>query len=54
MATAFSISAVLQLVAINLVAIFVYGERVGLLDGTGIVLAVAGLALIAFAPHFGQ
>src|SRR5882757_4577550 len=36
MATAFSITAVLQLVAVNLVAIFVFGERVGLAEGTGI------------------
>jgi glucose uptake protein GlcU len=53
MTTAFSISAVLQLVAINLVAIFVYGEWASS-KATGIVLAVAALALITFAPHFGQ
>ena len=54
MATAFSITAVLQLIAINLVAIFVFGERVGLAEGTGIVLAIAGVALITFAPQAGQ
>jgi multidrug transporter EmrE-like cation transporter len=54
MATAFSITAVLQLIAINLVAIFVFGERVGFTEGTGIVLAIAGVALITFAPQAGQ
>jgi multidrug transporter EmrE-like cation transporter len=51
MASAFSITAVLQLVAINLVAIFVYGEKVGWAEGAGIVMAVAGVALITFAPY---
>ena len=54
MATAFSITAVLQLVAVNLVAIFVYGEKVGLAEGTGIVLAIASVALITFAPQLGR
>jgi multidrug transporter EmrE-like cation transporter len=54
MATAFSITAVLQLVAVNLVAIFVFGEKVGLAEGTGIVLAIAGVALITFAPYMGR
>ena len=50
MATAFSLSAVLQLVAVNLVAITVFGERVGLLEGVGIVLAIAAVALIVLGP----
>src|SRR5690349_5864894 len=54
MATAFSVTAVLQLVAINLVAILVFGEKVGAIEGTGIVLAIAGVALITFAPHLGR
>jgi multidrug transporter EmrE-like cation transporter len=54
MATAFSVTSALQLVAINLVAIFVFGERVGLAGGTGIVMAIAGVVLITFAPHLGQ
>jgi multidrug transporter EmrE-like cation transporter len=54
MAATFSITAVLQLVAINLVAILVYGERVGLAEGTGIAMAVAGVALITFAPYLGR
>ncbi len=53
MATAFSISAVLQLLAVNGVAIAVYGERVGIVQGTGLVLAVVSVALITLAPRVG-
>jgi multidrug transporter EmrE-like cation transporter len=53
MATAFSISSVLQLVAVNLIAIFVYGETLGLAQGAGIVMAIAGVALIIIGPHLG-
>lgn len=52
MATAFSVSAVLQLVAVNLVAILFYGERVGTLQGLGIVLAVIAVALVSFGPYW--
>jgi multidrug transporter EmrE-like cation transporter len=51
MATAFSLTAVLQLVAVNLVAIFVFGESVSLVEGAGIVLAIAGVMLVTFAPY---
>jgi multidrug transporter EmrE-like cation transporter len=54
MATAFSVTSVLQLVAVNLVAIVVFGERLGWAEGTGIVLAIAGVALISFAPYLGR
>lgn len=54
MATAFSLTSVLQLVAVNLVAIFVFGERIGLVEGAGIVMAIAGVALITFAPYVGR
>ena len=53
MATAFSVSSVLQLVAVNLVAILFYGERVGIAEGVGIVLAVVAVALISLGPRFG-
>lgn len=46
MATAFSLSSVLQLVAVNAVAILVYGERLSPMQGVGIGLAVASVALI--------
>lgn len=53
MATAFSLSAVLQLVAVNLVAILWFGERVGFAEGLGLCLAIAAVALITLAPRFG-
>ena len=53
MATAFSVSAVLQLVAVNAVAIVFYGERVGLVDGVGLAFAVVAVVLITLAPRFG-
>lgn len=46
MATAFSLSAVLQLVAVNLLAILVFGERVSAVQGAGLCLAVAAVALV--------
>lgn len=53
MATAFSVSAVLQLLAVNAVAILVFGEKVGVVEGTGLGLAVVAVALITLGPHFG-
>ena len=53
MATAFSISAVLQLIAVNAVAIIFYGERVGAVEGVGLGLAVVAVALITLAPLLG-
>lgn len=53
MATAFSLSAVIQLVAVNAVALAWFGERVNTLQGTGIVLAVVAVALITLGPNFG-
>ena len=53
MATAFSVSAVLQLIAVNAVAIFVYGERVGLVEGIGLAFAVVAVVLITLAPRLG-
>lgn len=51
MATAFSMTSVLQLVAVNLVAILVFRERLSLQEGIGIVFALLGVALISFAPR---
>ena len=53
MATAFSISAVLQLVAVNVVAIAFYGESVGRAESVGLVLAVVAMALITLGPRLG-
>lgn len=50
MATAFSISAVLQLVAVNLIALIYFGERLGFVQGAGVVLAVVAVAMITLGP----
>jgi glucose uptake protein GlcU len=50
MSTAFSLSAVVQLVSINLVAILVFGERLGRIEGVGVALAVLSVALITLGP----
>ena len=54
MATAFSLTAVLQLLAVNLVAILWFGEQVGWIEGAGIGLAVLAVALITLGPHLGH
>ena len=53
MATAFSVSAVLQLIAVNAVAIAFYGEKVGPVAGIGLGFAVVAVALITLAPRLG-
>ncbi len=53
MATAFSVSAVLQLLAVNVVAIVVYGEKLGTVQGIGLAFAVVAVALITLAPSLG-
>ncbi len=50
MATAFSLSAVIQLVAVNIIALAVFGERLNALQSSGIVLAVAAVGLITLGP----
>ena len=50
MASAFSLSAVLQLVAVNVIALVWFGERLGLIQGTGVALAVVAVALITLGP----
>ncbi len=50
MASAFSLSAVLQLVAVNLIAIVYFGERLGVLQSAGVVLAVVAVAMITLGP----
>jgi hypothetical protein len=53
MATAFSLSAVLQLVAVNLIALIYFGERLGLVQGAGVMLAVVSVAMITLGPAAG-
>lgn len=52
MAVALSISAVVQLIAVNFIAFAIFGERVDAMQGAGIALAVAAVALIALGPLF--
>lgn len=54
MATAFSLSAVMQLIAVNVVAIAVFGESLGLVQGIGVALAVLAVALITLGPSLSS
>jgi multidrug transporter EmrE-like cation transporter len=54
MGVALSLSAVIQLVAVNIVAFFWFGERVGMYEGIGIVVAIAAVALITFGPYLAS
>jgi multidrug transporter EmrE-like cation transporter len=51
MGVALSLSAVIQLVAVNIVAFAWFGERVGPLEGVGIAVAVLAVALITVGPY---
>ena len=53
MASAFSLSAVIQLVAVNVIALAWFGERLNALQSGGIVLAVLAVALITLGPAIG-
>jgi len=46
MAVALSLSAVVQLIAVNAIALIFFGERVGPLQGAGLALAVIAVAMI--------
>jgi glucose uptake protein GlcU len=50
MASAFSLSAIIQLVAVNLIALIYFGERLGMIQGAGVVLAVVAVAMITLGP----
>lgn len=54
MASAFSLSAVIQLVAVNVIALAWFGERLSVLQGSGIALAILAVGLITFGPAFGK
>jgi small multidrug resistance pump len=54
MGVALSLSAVVQLVAVNLVALAFFGERLSGYQSVGIILAVIALALITLAPGQGS
>ena len=52
MGVSLSLSAVIQLVAVNVVAFAWFGERLHMVQGAGIVLAIAAVALITLGPAF--
>ena len=51
MSIAFTLSAIIQLVAVNVVALTYYGEPLTASQGVGIVLAIAAVAVITFGPY---
>ena len=52
MATAFSLSAVIQLVAVNVIALAFFGERLSMVQSGGIVLAIVAVGMITLGPAF--
>jgi len=50
MSVAFSVSSVIQLLAVNFIAIFAFGERLGRIEVIGVALAIVSVALIALGP----
>jgi multidrug transporter EmrE-like cation transporter len=50
MASAFSLSAVIQLVAVNVIALAWFGERLSLMQSSGVLLAILAVGLITFGP----
>jgi len=53
MASAFSLSAVIQLVAVNAIAIAFFGERLSAVQSGGVVLAILAVGLITLGPAAG-
>lgn len=51
MGVALSLSAVIQLVAVNVVAFAWFGERVDAYQAVGIFIAIVAVALITFGPY---
>jgi multidrug transporter EmrE-like cation transporter len=50
MSSAFSLSAVIQLVAVNVIALAYFGERLGAVQSAGLMLAVVAVGMIMFGP----
>jgi multidrug transporter EmrE-like cation transporter len=50
MSVALSLSAVVQLVAVNVVALAVFGERVSSVQAVGLLLAIVAVAMITLGP----
>ena len=50
MASAFSLSAVIQLVAVNVIALAWFGEKLGIAQSAGVCLAIFAVGLITLGP----
>jgi multidrug transporter EmrE-like cation transporter len=50
MSSAFSLSAVIQLVAVNVIALAYFDERLGAMQSAGLVLAIVAVGMIMFGP----
>ena len=51
MGVALSLSAVIQLVAVNIVAFAYFGERIDPIQGAGIAIAIVAVALVTIGPY---
>lgn len=51
MGMALSLSSVVQLVAVNVVAFALFGERVSAIQGAGILLAILAVGLVTLGPY---
>ncbi len=53
MGVALSLSAIVQLVAVNVVAFAFFGERVSIVQATGLFMAIIAVAMITLGPTRG-
>jgi multidrug transporter EmrE-like cation transporter len=51
MGVALSLSGVIQLLAVNVIAFAIFGEKVSAIQGVGLTLAVAAVALVTLGPY---
>ena len=49
---ALSLSGVIQLLSVNVIAFAIFGERVTAIQGVGLTLAVSAVALVTLGPYF--
>jgi multidrug transporter EmrE-like cation transporter len=54
MSSAFSLSAILQLVAVNVIALAWFGERLSFMQSSGVVLAIIAVGLITLGPSISK
>jgi hypothetical protein len=52
MSISLSLSAVIQLVAVNVIALAFYSERLNAMQAAGVALGIVSMALIALGPYF--